>query len=207
MSISRYTLLVGAQLIVNVTLALWLYNEYLHNPFMQAYMSSVWSVIWPEVTVAAGILVGVAGSLAAYSRGHLRRLIKVPPQGVAQATRLFEEYASKIAAGAASENEVDKNLWEDIHNDSFGNEKITFARDDGFYHCRRSDLELMESSALMSIFESSKKFLDFDMYKPYLNTKPPVGYDPMALQRQVKRAIELIQEILNQRFKKESEQE
>jgi len=125
----------------------------------------------------------------------------------AQATRLFEEYASKIAAGAASENEVDKNLWEDIHNDSFGNEKITFARDDGFYHCRRSDLELMESSALMSIFESSKKFLDFDMYKPYLNTKPPVGYDPMALQRQVKRAIELIQEILNQRFKKESEQE
>ena len=125
----------------------------------------------------------------------------------AQATRLFEEYASKIAAGAASENEVDRNLWEDIHNDSFGNEKITFARDDGFYHCRRSDLELMESSALMSIFESSKKFLDFDMYKPYLNTKPPVGYDPMALQRQVKRAIELIQEILNQRFKKESEQE
>ena len=84
MSISRYTLLVGAQLVVNVTLALWLYNEYLHNPFMQAYMSSVWSVIWPEVTVAAGILVGVAGSLAAYNRGHLRRLIKVPPQGIAR---------------------------------------------------------------------------------------------------------------------------
>ena len=84
MSISRYTLLVGAQLVVNVTLALWLYNEYLHNPFMQAYMSSVWSVIWPEVTVAAGILVGVGGSLAAYNRGHLRRLIKVPPQGMAQ---------------------------------------------------------------------------------------------------------------------------
>ena len=84
MSISRYTLLVGAQLVVNVTLALWLYNEYLHNPFMQAYMSSVWSLIWPEVTVAAGILVGVVGSLAAYSRGHLRRLIKVPPRSIAQ---------------------------------------------------------------------------------------------------------------------------
>jgi hypothetical protein len=121
----------------------------------------------------------------------------------AQATELFEEYASKIAAGAASESEVDKNLWEDIHNDSYGNEKITFARDDGFYHCRRSDLELMESSALMSIFESSKKFLDFDMYKRYLDTKLPVGYDPMALQRQVKRSIELIQEILDQRWKKE----
>ncbi len=134
-----------------------------------------------------------------------RELSKALEISEAQATRLFEEYASKIAAGAASENEVDKNLWEDIHNDSFGNEKITFARDDGFYHCRRSDLDLMESSALMSIFESSKKFLDFDMYKPYLDTKPPVGYDPMALQRQVKRAIELIQEILKQRWKRKSE--
>jgi hypothetical protein len=123
----------------------------------------------------------------------------------AQATELFEEYVSKIASGVASENEVDKNLWEDIHNDAYGNEKITFARDDGFYHCRRSDLELMESSALMSIFESSRKFLDFDMYKRYLDTKPPVGYDPMALQRQVKRAIELIQEILKQRWVKESD--
>ena len=121
----------------------------------------------------------------------------------AQATRMFEDYANKIAAGAANENEVDKNLWEDILNDSVGNEKITFARDEGFYHCRRSDLEMMESSALMSIFESSKKFLDFDMYKRYLDTKPPVGYDPMAMQRQIKRAIELIQEILNQRWKKE----
>ena len=136
-----------------------------------------------------------------------RELSKALEISEAQATRLFEEYASKIAAGAASENEVDKNLWEDIHNDSFGNEKITFARDDGFYHCRRSDLDLMESSALMSIFESSKKFLDFNMYKPYLDTKPPVGYDPMALQRQVKRAIELIQEILKQRWKRESEHE
>jgi hypothetical protein len=125
----------------------------------------------------------------------------------AQANGLFEEYVSKIAAGEASENEVDKNLWEDIHNDSFGNEKITFARENGFYHCRRSDLELMESSALMSIFETSKKFLDFDMYKPYLGTKPPVGYDPMALQRQVKRAIELIQEILKQRWEKEAEKQ
>src|SRR5437867_13182039 len=86
MSVSRYTLLVGAQLIVNVTLALWLYNEYLHNPFMQAYMSSVWSVIWPEVTVAAAILVGVGGSLAADNTGHLSRLIKVPTQGMAPRT-------------------------------------------------------------------------------------------------------------------------
>ena len=128
---------------------------------------------------------------------ELAKALEIPET---EAVRLFEQYTSKIASGAASENEVDKNLWEDIHNDSYGNEKITFARDNGFYHCRKSDLDLMESSALMSIFESSKKFLDFDMYKPFLDSKVPVGYDPMALQRQVKRAIELIQDILKKRW-------
>ncbi len=116
---------------------------------------------------------------------------------------MFNAYESKIAKGLAEENEVDRNLWEDVYNDSIGNEKITFARDDGFYHCRISDLEKMESPALMAIFETSKKFLDFDMYRPYLDTKAPVGYDPMALQRQVKRAVDLIQEILDDRWKKE----
>ncbi len=120
-----------------------------------------------------------------------------------KAEALFNEYESKIASGVAAENEVDRNLWEDVYNDSIGNEKITFARDDGFYHCRIQDLEKMESPALMAIFETSKKFLDFDMYRRYLNTKPPVGYDPMALQRQVKRAVEVIQKILDDRWKKE----
>ena len=117
-----------------------------------------------------------------------------------QANQLFEVYRSKIAKGLVEESEVDRNLWEDVYNDSFGNEKITFARENGFYHCRRSDLATMDSAALMNIFETSKKFLDFDMYRRYLDTKPPVGYDPMAMQRQIKRAVELIQEILRRRW-------
>ncbi len=119
------------------------------------------------------------------------------------AERLYREYESKVVNGIVQENEVDRNLWEDMYNDSVGNEKVTFARDDGLYHCRRSDLEAMDGPALMSVFETSKKFLDFDMYKRYLNTKPPAGYDPMALQRQVKRAMELIEEILKQRWRQE----
>lgn len=120
-----------------------------------------------------------------------------------EAAKLFDEYASKIALGLAQEDEVDRNLWEDVYNDSIGNEKLTFVRDDGFYHCRRSDLEKMDSQALMAIFESSRKFLDFDMYKPYLGTKPPSGYDPMALQRQVKRTVDLVETVLKERWVKE----
>ncbi len=125
------------------------------------------------------------------------KALEIPEE---EAVRFHMEYSEKISRGVVKENEMDKNLWEDIYHDSKGDEKVTFARDNGFYHCRRSDLEGMDSTALMAIFETSKKFLDFDLYKPYLNSKPPVGYDPMALQRQVKRAVELIQEILEKRW-------
>ncbi len=117
-----------------------------------------------------------------------------------EATRLCQQFESRIASGNAVENEVDRNLWEDVYNDSVGNEKITFVRDNGFYHCRRDDLDKMDSPALMAIFETSKKFLDFDMYRRYLDSKPPVGYDPMAMQRQIKRAVDLIEQILKQRW-------
>ena len=117
-----------------------------------------------------------------------------------EATRLFHQFESRIASGNAVENEIDRNLWEDVYNDSVGNEKITFVRDNGFYHCRRADLDKMESPALMAIFETSKKFLDFDRYRRYLDSKPPVGYDPMAMQRQIKRAVDLIEQILKQRW-------
>ena len=131
---------------------------------------------------------------------ELSKALEIPEQ---EAIRLYREYESKIAKGIVREDEVDQNLWEDVYNDSIGNEKLTFVRDDGFYHCHRSDLEKMDSQALMAIFETSRKFLDFDMYKRYLGSKPPVGYDPMALQRQVRRAIELAEKILKQRWENE----
>ncbi len=135
---------------------------------------------------------------------ELSKALEIPEE---EAVRLHQEYSKKIEKGIAQENEVDKNLWEDIYHDSQGDEKVTFVRDNGFYHCRKSDLERMDGTALMAIFETSKKFLDFDMYKPYLNSKPPVGYDPMALQRQVKRAVELVQEILQKRWVQETDKE
>jgi hypothetical protein len=120
-----------------------------------------------------------------------------------EVTRLRKRFESRIASGETMENEVDKNLWEDVYNDSVGNEKITFVKENGFYHCRRSDLDKMDSTALMAIFESSKQFLDFDMYKPYLGSKPPAGYDPMAMQRQIKKAVDIIEVLLKQRWEDE----
>src|SRR5437879_13670999 len=80
-----------------------------------------------------------------------------------EATRLHREFESKIASGKREENEVDRNLWEDVYNDSVGNEKITFVRDNGFYHCRRDDLAKTDSTVLMAICHTSKTYLDFDV--------------------------------------------
>jgi len=131
---------------------------------------------------------------------QVSRALEISTQEVSQ---LYREFESKIVSGDSKENEVDKNLWEDVYNDSIGNEKITFVRDNGFYHCRRADLDNMDSTALMEIFETSRKFLDFDIYRRYLDSKPPVGYDPMAMQRQIKRAISLIEQVLKVRWEKE----
>jgi hypothetical protein len=59
---SKYGPLLGIQSVANLLLAFWLYLEYTHNPFMQAYVSNVWASIWPEVaagisTITAGIVV------------------------------------------------------------------------------------------------------------------------------------------------------
>jgi hypothetical protein len=70
-SLSKYTILAAAQLVVNVSLAVWLYDEYLHNPFMQAYLSSVWPSIWPAVVIVAGVAVGAIAVVATYRLGRL----------------------------------------------------------------------------------------------------------------------------------------
>ena len=54
---SRYGPLLVMQSVVNLLLAFWLYLEYTHNPFMQAYVSNVWASIWPEIAV--GISAGI----------------------------------------------------------------------------------------------------------------------------------------------------
>ncbi len=56
---SRYGPLLVIQSAANLLLAVWLYLEYTHNPFMQAYVSNVWASIWPEMT--AGISVVIVG--------------------------------------------------------------------------------------------------------------------------------------------------
>ena len=84
--LSKYTLLVAAQLVINVCLGAWLYDEYLHNPFMQAYVSSAWSSIWPITAVMIGIAVGATGAFIIYRRGQLATAVSEASQPSGSAT-------------------------------------------------------------------------------------------------------------------------
>jgi hypothetical protein len=69
--VSRKTLTIGIQSILNVFLAVWLYNEYVHNRFMQDYLANTFSSI--SIAVPIGLLAFAAiagGSFTAYSRRH-----------------------------------------------------------------------------------------------------------------------------------------
>ena len=69
--VSRKALVIGAQSALNIVLAIWLYNEYVHNRFMQDYLASTFSSM--SFALPVGLLASAAvagGSLTAYSRRH-----------------------------------------------------------------------------------------------------------------------------------------
>ena len=69
---SRKTLTIAVQSILNIFLAAWLYSEYLHNRFMQDYLANTFSSV--SIAVPIGLLASAAaiagGSFTAYSRRH-----------------------------------------------------------------------------------------------------------------------------------------
>jgi len=71
---SRYGPLLVIQSAANLLLALWLYLEYTHNPFMQSYVSSVWAAIWPEIAIGFSAAIVAAVILVFYGKRHSESL-------------------------------------------------------------------------------------------------------------------------------------
>src|SRR6266581_8257322 len=72
---SRYGPLLVVQSAANLLLAVWLYLEYTHNPFMQTYVSTVWAAIWPETTIGISVAIVAFVTFAYYRRKHAESLI------------------------------------------------------------------------------------------------------------------------------------
>src|SRR3989442_6379136 len=71
---SRYGPLLVIQSAANLLLAVWLYLEYTHNPFMQAYVSNAWASVWPEITIGMSAVIVAVVILASYGRRHSQSL-------------------------------------------------------------------------------------------------------------------------------------
>lgn len=80
-ALSKNMILVASQLVVNVLLVAWIYNEYLHNTYMQEYLGNIWTSIGNVIVVAAGFAVGAGAVIVFYTRGRLSLLLKSPGTG------------------------------------------------------------------------------------------------------------------------------
>src|ERR1700756_4326127 len=67
LQVSKSLALTSGQLLVNLFLASWLVSEYLHNPFMQQYISKLWTTNSTLISIGIGLMVAVIlGSYLAF---------------------------------------------------------------------------------------------------------------------------------------------
>ncbi len=121
----------------------------------------------------------------------------------AEAERYRDGFARRLLEGAASETASDLEFWKSVREEAEGNIKVTFVTGKGFHHAWRSDLEKLDGPTLLSIFESCKEFLNVDPNTRFLKYSPPKNYDPLAMEREISKAVTLIDSILKRKWKQE----
>lgn len=116
---------------------------------------------------------------------------------------LVKSYESKLKARKVVSGELDRVFWEDVKKEAEGDVKLTFLSEKGFHHAWKTELEKLDGPALMSIYEASKDFLGADPNQKFLDYPPPKGYDPLAMDRELKKAVGVVGELLAEKWKKD----
>jgi hypothetical protein len=119
--------------------------------------------------------------------------------------RLAESYARKLRSGEVLSDPFDSVFWEDVKKEAEGDVKVTFVSDKGVHHAWRSEIAKLDGPSLLSIYESSKDFVSADPNQRFLDFKPPPGYDPLAMEREVKKSLEVIDALLQEKWKERRE--
>jgi predicted transcriptional regulator len=121
----------------------------------------------------------------------------------AKVSALIGSYESKLKSGEVTPGEIDRVFWEDVKKEAEGDVKLTFLSQKGFHHAWKSELKRLDGPALMSIYESSKDFLSADPNQKFLDFPPPKGYDPLAMDREMRKAVGVIGELLADKWNAE----
>jgi hypothetical protein len=128
---------------------------------------------------------------------------ELPQEKVEALTRA---YAAKVKSGKVTPGDFDRVFWEDVKKEAEGDVKLTFLSDKGFHHAWKSELTRLDGPALMSIYESSKDFLNADPNQKFLDYPPPKGYDPLAMDREIRKAVGVIEQLLAEKWASEGGQ-
>jgi len=134
--------------------------------------------------------------------GAIAERFEIPP---AQVLRHKTRYEKKLKDGVAVEAATDLAFWRNVKEEAEGNVKVTFVSDEGFHHAWRSDLEKLDGHSLLAIFESCKRFLNLDPNSRFLEYSPPKNYDPLAMQREISKAVTVVNSILESKWKRENQ--
>lgn len=122
---------------------------------------------------------------------------------IANVAKLVKSYSSKLKSGEVVAGDFDRVFWEDVKREAEGDVKLTFVSEKGFHHAWKSELLRLDGRALMSIFEASKDYVGADPNQKFLDFPPPKGYDPLAMDREVRKAVTVIGELLAEKWKAE----
>jgi len=121
----------------------------------------------------------------------------------ARVAHLLDSYELKLKSGKVDSGEFDRAFWEDVKKEAEGDVKLTFLSEKGFHHAWKSELKKLDGPALMSIYESSRDFLSADPNQKFLDYPPPKGYDPLAMDRELRKAVGVIGELLAEKWDSE----
>jgi len=122
----------------------------------------------------------------------------------ARVKKLVRSYTMKMRRGEVVPGEIDRAFWEDVKKEAEGDVKLTFISDKGFHHAWRSELARLDGPALMTIYEHSKDFLGADPNQKFLDFPPPKGYDPLAMDRELRKAVAVVGELLAEKWRTET---
>ncbi len=139
-------------------------------------------------------------SLLGLTRDQLAVHFETTPERVGS---LIASYEAKLKSGKVTPGDFDRAFWDDVKKEAEGDVKLTFLSDKGFHHAWKSELKKLNGAALMSIYESSKDFVNADPNQKFLDYPPPKGYDPLAMDRELKKAVTVIGGLLAEKWDEE----
>ena len=119
---------------------------------------------------------------------------------VREVLRRRKRFEAGIKEGTIVED-MGREFWQSIKEEAEGNIKVTFVSGKGFHHSWRSDLRKFDGPTLLSLYESCKDFLNLDPNARFLQYDAPKNYDPLAMQREISKAVIVIGALLEEKWK------